>query len=266
MSSGTKITALIMAASRGDSDPMTRAFKARHKCLIEIDGTPMLVRVVEALKSVAQIDPIGVSIDDLDVLRYTAGLEDLKLFKSADSAPHSVIGAIREMDKPFPLLITTADHALLTPEIVEDFCQRAQKSTSDITIGLARRADIERVDNSVKRTYYKFRDGDFSGCNLYYLKSEKALNAVQFWHKVDKLRKHPLALARTFSLIMLAKYLLGLLSLKGGLEYASKLLDVGADAALLPFGEAAIDVDKPADHQLVTKLLQRRRANLKGPD
>jgi len=260
------ITALIMAASRGADDPMTRAFKAPHKCLIEIDGTPMLVRVVEALKSTPETASIGVSIDAPEALRYTAGLEDLELFKSADSAPHSVIKAIREMDQPFPLLVTTADHALLTTEIVEDFCRRAQESRGDIVIGLAERADIERVDTSVKRTYYKFRDGEFSGCNLYYLKSEKALNAVQFWHKVDKLRKHPLALARTFSLIMLVKYMLGLLSLKGGLEYASKLLDVHADAALLPYGEAAIDVDKPADHELVTKLLQQRRASLKGPD
>ncbi len=248
-----------MAAARGPDDPMARAFKARHKCLIEIDGTPMLVRVVEALKAFPKITTIGVSIDAPEVLRYTAGLEQLELFESSDSAPHSVIKAIREMEQPFPLLVTTADHALLTSEMVEDFCHRAQNMQGDIIIGLAERSNIERVDTTVSRTYFRFQDGSFSGCNLYYLKSEKALNAVQFWHKVDKLRKHPFALARTFSLMILIKYMLGRLTLKDGLEYASNLLDVHATAAILPFGEAAIDVDKPEDHALVTKLLQNRR-------
>ena len=262
MNPDSKICALIMAAARGPDDPMARAFDARHKCLIEIDGTPMLVRVAEALKAARGIASIGVSIDAPAVLRYTAGLEHLNLFESADSAPHSVIKAIRQMEQPFPLLVTTADHALLTSEIVEDFCQRSQNIPGDIIIGLAERADIEHVDTTAKRTYFRFQDGSFSGCNLYYLKSEKALNAVQFWHKVDKLRKHPFALARTFSLTILIRYMLGRLTLGQGLEYASNLLDVDAAAAILPYGEAAIDVDKPEDHQLVAKLLQKRRRSL----
>jgi hypothetical protein len=39
----------------------------------------------------------------------------------------------------------------------------------------------------------------------------------------------------------------------------SKLLNVQADAVILPWGEAAIDVDKPEDYKLVTRLLKKRR-------
>ena len=44
------------------------------------------------------------------------------------------------------------------------------------------KAEIENVDRTVKRTYFQFRAGEFSGCNLFYLKSGKALNTVLFWH------------------------------------------------------------------------------------
>ncbi len=259
MSLNDKITALVMAAARSRDDPMARAFKAQHKCLIEVDGTPMLARVVQALKATPGISSIGVSIDRFDALKNISGLEQLELFMSASSAPASVISAIEQIKSPFPLLVTTADHALLTREIIEDFCARAENTDCDIAIGLARRSDIEHVDSSAKRTYFRFQNGDFSGCNLYYLKSEKALNAVRFWQRADKIRKKPWALAKTFSLIVMIKYLLGILTLKNGLEYASRLLDVRAEAIIIPYGEAAIDVDKPEDHQLVTRLLQQRR-------
>jgi len=259
MEPATKITALIMAAARSHDDPMAQAFKAEHKCLIEIDGTPMLVRVVEALKSTPEIESIGVSIDRFNVLSKISELQTLELFKSADSAPNSVTKAIEQLDQPFPLLVTTADHALLTREIIEDFCRKAQNTDCDIAIGLAKRASIERADITTKRTYFRFQNGDYSGCNLYYLKSEKALNAVRFWHKIDRIRKKPWALAKTFSLLIMIKYMLGILTLQAGLEYASNLLDVRVDAVILDQGEAAIDVDKPEDHALVTKLLQKRR-------
>ncbi len=259
MSSGTKFTALIMAAARGPDDPMARAFKAEHKCLIKINAIPMLVRVVQTLKVVSEISSIGVSIDDSDVLKEIPGLDHLEVFQSADSAPKSVAAAIKQMDQPFPLLVTTADHPLLTPQMVEHFLRHAQATGGDIVVGLAGRADVENVDRTVKRTYFKFRDGEFSGCNLFYLNSEKAMNAVRFWHKVDKQRKRPLALARMFSIVVLVKYLFGRLTLKDGLENMSKLLDVQAKAVILPWGEAAIDVDKPEDYKLVTRLLKKRR-------
>lgn len=259
MSPTAKITTLVMAAARGPDDPMARAFKAQHKCLIDIDGIPMLVRVVEALKATPEIGSIGVSIDRFDVLDNISGLKGLDLYKSGNSAPNSAALAIEQMGHSFPLLITTADHALLNREIIENFCQQAEKTSCDIAIGLARRAEIERVDNTVKRTYFKFHDDDYSGCNLYYLKSRKALNAVEFWHKVDKIRKRPWALAKTFSITIMFKYLFGVLTLKAAMEYASKLLEVHAQAIIIPYGEAAIDVDKPEDHALVTKLLQQRR-------
>jgi len=241
-----------MAAARGPDDPMAHAFKAEHKCLIKINAIPMLVRVIQTLKVVTEISSIGVSIDTGDVLEKTPGLEHLELFQSADSAPKSVA-------EPFPLLVTTADHPLLTPQMVEYFLHHAHATGADIVVGLAGRTDVENVDRTVKRTYFKFRDGDFSGCNLFYLKSENAMNAVRFWHKVDKQRKRPLALARMFSAVVLIKYLLGRLTLKDGLENMSKLLKVRADAVILPWGEAAIDVDKPEDYRLVTRLLKKRR-------
>ena len=43
----TKYCAVIMAGSRGENDPVAKASGKSHKCLVEIAGIPMLIRVLD---------------------------------------------------------------------------------------------------------------------------------------------------------------------------------------------------------------------------
>jgi hypothetical protein len=56
------------------------------------------------------------------------------------------------------------------------------------------------------------------------------------------------------------KYASGRLTLGGAFEAVSKKLGITAAPVLLPFAEAAIDVDKPSDLALVEEILAARRA------
>ena len=44
------MNALILAGSRGPDDPMARAAGVSHKAMLPVDGVPMLLRVVEAVR------------------------------------------------------------------------------------------------------------------------------------------------------------------------------------------------------------------------
>jgi hypothetical protein len=74
------------------------------------------------------------------------------------------------------------------------------------------------------------------------------------------LRKNPLKLARKVGVGVGIKFAAGRLSLQGAFDYAADRIGITAAPVLLPFAEAAIDVDKPSDLALVEDILNARTA------
>src|ERR1700754_2574189 len=56
-------TALVLAASRGNLDPLAQAGGVSHKCFIDIAGRPMLQRVVEAVMASPRVKRTIVAIE-----------------------------------------------------------------------------------------------------------------------------------------------------------------------------------------------------------
>ena len=89
----------------------------------------------------------------------------------------------------------------------------------------------------------------------------KGLEAIKFWRAAQHDRKKPVKLARRLGIGMLLKYITGGLTLNIAFEHASKSLNINAKPIILPFAEAAIDVDKPSDLELVTEILSKRNTD-----
>ena len=65
-------TALVMAAKRqGVIDPLAEKAGTTHKCLIDMDGVPMIERVITSMVYAKDIDHIIISIDEPEVLMGT---------------------------------------------------------------------------------------------------------------------------------------------------------------------------------------------------
>ncbi len=109
----------------------------------------------------------------------------------------------------------------------------------------------------VKRTVMKFRDGGYCGCNLFAFMTPQARKATEFWQRVESQRKNPLRLIATVGWIPLIRYVLGRLSLSDGLEILSKRLGVRVGAVIMPFPQAAVDVDKVSDWEFAQRVVGR---------
>ncbi len=235
---------------------MARAFDVKHKCLVPVGGEPMIARVIRALRSCDRVRNIAICIDDPQAAQPALGAYDnLTYTRSSDTAPGSVLTSLEGAGLSWPVLVTTADHALLTPEMLENFLSQSSELNADLTAGLARRETIEAELPETKRTYLKFSDAQVSGCNLFALTSPAALNIVRFWQQADKNRKKPWKLIGAFGIARLLRWLSGRLTLERAFEIASRKLGARARPVLMPFARAAVDVDKPADQELVDKLL-----------
>jgi hypothetical protein len=243
--------ALVLAGARPGPDPVAAYGGAAHKALILLDGQPMLERVVAALRA-AGFERIAVSASAPEVadLARSLGAEPL----AAQAGPSlSALAGVRALGTP--VLITTADHALLRAEWVERFVADCP-ADADIGVLLASRPVVTAAAPGTRRTWLRFADGDWSGCNLFLVRTERGMAALELWRSVEADRKRPWRIVRRLGPLTLARYLLRRLTLAEAVARLGQLCGVRAAAVASPFGLAAVDVDKPADLDLVRAILR----------
>ena len=125
-------------------------------------------------------------------------------------------------------------------------------------MGVVAESVLRATYPSTTRTYLRFRDGGYSGANLFAFRSPQALRAAEFWVRAEAFRKQPWRLASAFGPMTLLLFASRRLSLEEALERASRAIGCRIRAVPLPFAEAAIDVDRPSDLDLVSEILAAR--------
>lgn len=252
IATGGGFQALVLAGSRGGVDAVADYAGVSHKGLIVLGGRTLLNRVLDAL-TLAGAHRIGVSTSDAAVISALADLTSVEALPAAGGPSQSVQDAAAAMGTP--LLVTTVDHALLQPEWIIEFLAKAPAEV-DIAVLMAPEAVVRAAAPDTKRTYWRFRDGGYSGCNLFLLRNTTALKAVAFWRKAESLRKQPWKIAAMLGPIMLGRYALGLMTLDETLARLGKAAGVKAVVVRSSYGLAAVDVDKPSDLDLVRTIVE----------
>jgi GTP:adenosylcobinamide-phosphate guanylyltransferase len=262
MSAGRGLTALVLAGSRREGDPLATAAGVSHKALIPVGGVPMLERVVSALAAVPRVGRILIAIEQPDIV---ARLPPMRVEVSAVRAaegPSASVAAVLAAEGT-PLLVTTADHALLQSQWIEEFLD-ADAQGADAQLALARRESVLLAAPGTLRTWLAFGDGHYSGCNLFLLRTPVASGIVELWRQIEADRKRPLALLGRLGFTYVLRYRFGWLTLNGALARLGRLCGARVAPVILRDGEAAIDVDKPADLTLVREILARRDSAHRG--
>lgn len=255
-------TALVLAAGRGPDDPMARAHGVTHKCLIEVGGTPMLARVLSTLRAHPAIGRIGVSIEDQALVEQAVGPIPGEVFviPSQASAAASAAAALESGLLDHPVLLTTADHVLLDQAMLDHFFASSVAAAVDVTAGLATAGTILAAYPGTRRTFLHLGPDRVSGCNLFGLMTPRALRALAFWQAIERNRKRPWRLVAAFGPAPLLRFALGRIDLAAAFKLGSRRLGLDAAPILMPFAEAAIDVDKPDDKSLCEIILEARAA------
>ena len=242
--------ALILAGSRPGTDPLAAQAGVDHKALIRVGGDTLLGRVAAAVRG-AGIDAVAVSTGPGPV-EAAALAQGLDVVPVAAGPSGSVRLALARLGTP--LLVTTADHALLEHAWIEAFVA-AVPPGADVAILLARRGTIEAALPGSRRTYLRFADGAWSGCNLFLLTTPHAVAALDLWGIVEADRKRPWRIVRRFGWGMLVRYLLGRLTLAEAVARLGRIAGVTAAVVESPFGLAAVDVDTIDDLRAVRDLV-----------
>lgn len=227
----------------------------------------MLVRVVRCLRAVQSIRRIVVGTDDPDALQSLAeicalsGSGALSFHHTTGRSPsESVLQYFESLSPKESLLVTTADHPLLTTEMVEYFCAAAAASEADVVVGVVPESLFRAHYPESQRSFIPLRGESFCGTNLFALRTPQAAAAVHFWNHAGQFRKRPWRLIGIFGLTNLLSLVLHRLDLAAALPRASRVIGARAAVVQMPFPECAIDVDNLEDLATATRILTKREA------
>ena len=255
-----QVTALLVAGRRPGVDPLAAHFGVEDKALIELAGEPMLSRVARTLADHPAIGRIVIIAQEPDRLMaavpWLAGHPKVEGQAGGGSVSAAIATAIEARPEGFPFLLTTADNALLTGAMIDHFIAAARGH--DLAVGLVERSTVLAAYPESRRTWIKFRGGAYSGANLFWLGTAGVMPVLALWQTIEQQRKRAHAVIRAFGPVMLAGVALRLFSLQTAIHRAGRRFGLDATAVDLPFAEACMDVDSPADHAQAMHIIEQR--------
>ena len=257
-----RFAAIVLAADRTSKDPITRHTGAACKAFAPVGGIPMIIRVLNALAACEQIALIILCGPPESLHCHCPELQQriasgqVKWVPNLDSPSRSAESGLSLVPHDMPVLVTTADHALLSSGLVQNFLQLSLRVSSDATVATVEQQTIAKAFPESERTVIRLRDGGFCGCNLFTF-NPQGRSLIRFWRQAEDLRKRPWRLIATilgFKTVL--SYLLGTLTLQQALAAVSEKSGVSIQAIVLDDPRAGVDVDKVEDLLLAESILK----------
>lgn len=266
MAHNATVTAVIMAGKRsGVLDPLAQKAGVAQKCVVPVNGIPMVARVADAVAACPQVGAIRIVAHEPDEIAAQPNIVKLmeegrlSFAEGKFNIVDSVFSASQGAD--FPLLITTADNCLVTPEGYSEFITKCYAAQAGGAAGLARKEDVQKADPIGQKRFYEFRDGGFSNCNMYWIGSAQALSAAEIMREGGQFVKFPRRIIKAFGLLNLIRFRLGTGSKEKIFAQISKRFGFKLVPVELSDGHYAIDVDNERTFAVTEKILKQREGD-----
>jgi molybdopterin-guanine dinucleotide biosynthesis protein A len=259
--SGNGWTAILLAGQRPGIDPLAAAFGEERKAKIKVAGEAMLSRVARTLLAVPAIGRIVIMAQAPELLfdgdcAWLADEPRIATVHSDSGIASSIAAVAGGPEAPWPVLVTTADHPLLTVPMIEAMI--ASDAAADVAVGVVGRRVLLAAYPGNRRTWLKFAGEAWSGANLFVFRSNRAKIALGLWSEVERDRKKAIKLIAHFGPWLALRALTRTITLEAAMGAVGRKFGLVVRPVALPFAEAGIDVDKPSDHALAEQILAAR--------
>jgi CTP:molybdopterin cytidylyltransferase MocA len=253
---------VILAAQRpGVIDPLASRFGVSHKCLIPFADKPLIAHVLQTVLAYEDAASVTVSTEENSFVAIKEAIaahgieaDAINWTAAADNLADSVIAAAQGHDGP--MIVTTADNPLLMPESLDAMMRALRRF--EVAIAMSPREAVHAAHAEGQRRFYRFRDGEFSNCNLYGIAGPAGLKATEAFRGGGQFAKKASRIVEAFGLINLILLQLRLISLGSGLSRISRRLGVRIAPVLLTDGSQAIDVDNDRTYGVASEIMARR--------
>lgn len=255
-----KFVAVVLAGERPGGSAISRELGLAASVLVDVAGKSALARVIEALEASEMVEggllsgPAEEVFQENEEFRRILNGSSFQWTAPKSGPSASALAALEQLDR-FPVLLTSGDHALLSPALVDFFCREAVKQDADVVFGLVPYAIVQAAFPESNRTVLKFSDGEYCGTNLFAILNSAGKAGPAFWWELEAHRKHPWRMAHHLGIGLLLRYLFGRLSLDQALRSLSSAMGCRMGYVRIEVAQAAVDVDSVADKLLAEKIL-----------
>ncbi|WP_333567320.1 NTP transferase domain-containing protein [Sphingorhabdus sp.] len=255
------MTILILAGQRsGKLDPLAERFGVSHKALVPIKGKPLIAHVLKTVSATFPDSPILISIEDYSVLKSDPVVARLHKQRrvSGVEAKSNIVDSVAEAAKSaLPLLVTTADNVLVTEDALLALARAGQEGDADSVLVMAPKEAIISAHPGGKDRFYRFANGEFSNCNLFWIGNARAMKAAEAFRSGGQFLKVKGRMLKAFGILNLLRFKSGMFSVEAMLGHASRKLGARVKPLILHDGRLAIDVDHDRSYAMVEEILDR---------
>jgi len=254
-----QVTAILLAGARPTPDPLALAAGVAVKPLAPVAGRPMIDYPARTLLSHPAIERLVILTQRPDLYAADPGTAWLAhdprvTFETGGQGiASSLLGLMEGAAFRYPVLVTTADHVLLDRAMLDQFVGEA--AGADLAVALVERRTLLARYPQSRRTWLKFRDGWWSGANLFWFGGDRAKRVIALWQEVEQDRKKGWKILSAFGPVALFGALLRILTLRGGVARIGRRFGLTARLVAMEQAEACIDADKVEDVSLIEAIL-----------
>lgn len=244
----------------GALDPKHPFYPITHggpKSMLPIAGKPMVQWVIDALaqaSSIEQIIVVGLPPEtDLQSTRPLTLLPDTgDMVSGIRSAAQEIL---RRNPNAGQVILTSSDIPALRGEMVDWLACQLKEPPADITYTVIERGVMESTFPQPRRTYAHLKDVEIYGGDIHLVKLETAAQEGPLWKQLIQARKSSLRLASLLGYDTLFFLKLRQLTLADAQATFCKRLGIPVQAALSPYPEMCMDVDRLAQFEFLQNYL-----------
>ena len=253
---------LVLAGRRSAAlDPLAAKLGVSHKAMVPVAGEAMIGRVLRTAAEALPDSPLFVSVEDFAAIAAEPTVARLHAEGRLTpvGAEYSIVDSVVEASRTtgFPLLLCTADNVLMSVEGFRAIAAAGSAEGVDGVVMMAEKADILAAHPDGQRRFYRFRDGAYSNCNLFWITAERSFKGIESFRYGGQFAKRKMDAVRALGLTALLLYVSRLVSLEGMFRHFSRRFGIRIVPLVAKDGRLAIDVDNERTHRVAEEILAK---------
>ena len=244
-------------------EPLYQYTQGKSKALLEIAGQPMLQWILDALgqaRTVRRVVVIG--LDEHDAPLRCA--KTLGFLPNQGSMLGNMVAGTRWVLDQDPnsrhVLMVSSDIPAIRSEMVDWSVNTSLETDDEIYYSVIPQAAMEKRFPGSRRSYFKFKDGTVTAGDMNLAATRLVTHIPPAMQALIESRKNIFQQAAIIGFDTLFKLATRQLSLKQAEQAVSRRLKIRGRLLLCPYAEAGMDVDKPAQYELMKRDLESRTA------
>jgi GTP:adenosylcobinamide-phosphate guanylyltransferase len=241
-------------------EPLYSYTLGASKALLDIAGKPMIRWLLEALESAETIERvvvIGLAPESVQTTSKVAAF-----LPNQGSMIENIRAGVRKIVELNPdtrhVLLVSSDIPAITGKIVDWFVRASQQSDQDIYYSVVPRRVMEKRFPGSKRSYTRLSDIEVCGGDMHIIRAELAFSTDRIWDDLIGARKNVFKQASIIGFDTLLLLLIGILTLEDAVRRVTKRLKLTGQPVKSPYAELGMDVDKPAQLEMLRADLGHR--------